>query len=73
MALIDEFFRAALAGFLANPHREECTKPEAISAAWDIAELAVKERKRRSEKNSGLYQFAPEDDGVSYESALPRG
>lgn len=73
MALIDEYFRTALAGVLANPHREEYTKAEAVDVAWDMAELAVKERKRRSEKNSGLYQFAPEDDGVSYESALPRG
>lgn len=72
MALIDDYFRSALAGVMQSPR---CVEDEAamVRMAWRIAELSIQERKRRSETNSGLYQFAPEDDGVSYESALPRG
>lgn len=72
MALIDDYFRSALMGVMQSPR---CVEDEAamVRMAWRIAELSIQERKRRSATNAGLYQFAPEDDGVSYESALPRG
>lgn len=72
MALIDDYYRSALTGLVQSPR---CVEDEAamVRMAWRIAELSIQERKRRLATNAGLYQFAPEDEGVSYESAMPRG